>query len=377
MNAFYQQLYPSFPILPRKQDASLYIARLSAESPVKAAMQMLLVLIPNTSTATLQRKEMSTRLAARTYAQLEHILEARRPTLDLVQTLYLLSIWEWAQNGRPAKSRSLSVQALQLSVEIGLHQMDRQATHVQLDWDQETARRTWWSCFTHHTALSVIASTSPIMALGDPRLCVAYPTLMTDSWRDHVETIHRCAVVTENTNRLSSPGILSAGETESTIRQLQQLDQDMQNAKHPVLSLVDTSESQLINSLDFATQLGLATSTVHLHRHQAFAETAVYRRDVCGLNGNRAFSLFANESAPSVLDDAPPPPNISNATPIDSSDYAIDLSLDFHMGVTKDASLVEKSRRLFPPAMSLQRCNDAATSVVQAYTRQYETRTQP
>ncbi len=75
------------------------------------------------------------------------------PSIEIVQALSLLGLYEFGQTANAARNRMRMNQAVQLAMEMGLHQVDEkgwegEATSVEGDdIITDMKRRTWWVIF--------------------------------------------------------------------------------------------------------------------------------------------------------------------------------------------------------------------------------------
>ena len=379
---FYQHLYASFPILPPEANAPSYLDFVGSRTPVMLAIQALAVLVPSIAVPFADRHGASVYLAARASEAIDDALAQAAPTLDVIQALYLLSVWNWGEGGRPCKSRTLAIQALQLGMEVGLHQVDRRTGTAPIDttWYKVTCRRTWWASFALHTTLSVVASTEPMIELRDHRLHTAYPSSSStpDVWKDYVEAAHRCATVTNEIEKVLNTQTSSNADLEASLRRLLCLDDDIQHqlAIGPFMDFTSLNDPVAFN-LQFTARLGLSTSIIHLHRHQAFSDVAVYSRDTCGLQKGSSVGMVnrivgnlghpVGEGSISVLD--PPDPfesfidlGVPANEVVELQSVMAPVNDEIQQAIAPQTAL----SRTFPPVISMQRCAAAATDVAQS-----------
>lgn len=368
-----------------ERDSAFYITTLGPSTPLKPAIQSMLALIPShlalIPSQVTDPAGTSAYYASRASHAIDTTLADGPPSLDVIQAIYLLSVWDWAQNGKPSESRTLAVQALQLCMEMGLHRLDQGALAFSIDttWYKDSCRRTWWACFTLHTMLSILATTDPMIELSDQRLCAAYPVTSPDGrgWKEYVEAINRCAIVTNQLGQVHSHKDQPNAEFEASIRRLQRLAHDMQH----ILAIEPSRQSGIdgANTLDFTARLGLSTSIIYLHRQQAFSNIAVFSRDTCGLqramptgdngsSGGTALgsleegSVEATELFDSFID--------TGALEDEGASIAGDLALSNAAGSSSSALALKRSGQLsqaFAPAVSMQRCAMAASDVAQNF----------
>lgn len=116
----------------------------------------------------------------------------RSPSIECVQALSLLGLYEFGQTGNAQKNRLKLGQALQLAMELGLHEVDRRARSASANQGEEVIvperavqvegeddfkdmqRRTWWVLYAGYLISGLIAGKVSIRScLGEHSLILS------------------------------------------------------------------------------------------------------------------------------------------------------------------------------------------------------------
>lgn len=129
------------------------IDRIRPDSPFIYAIQCILALIPNDADPAPKslgsrslRRAAAARLAKHANERVEELLteageqDDRLPTIDCVQALSLLGLYEFGQTGNAARNRMKMNQSVELAMELGLHQVDKARP---FDSRKEEGRTSW------------------------------------------------------------------------------------------------------------------------------------------------------------------------------------------------------------------------------------------
>ena len=174
LTAYWEEIHPFQPLLPPVKHLSFIAARLSPDSPFLLAIRTILALCPNPADPAAKslasralRRSQAARLAQEASNRVDEMLaEAHEndavSSIECVQALTLLGLYEFAQNGNPVRNRMRMNQAVQVAMETGLHQTDKDtfessdptrprvtpAKAVEGEYVfKDMARRTWWVAF--------------------------------------------------------------------------------------------------------------------------------------------------------------------------------------------------------------------------------------
>lgn len=174
LTAYWEEVHPFQALLPPMKHLPFFAARLSPDSPFLIAIRAILALCPNPAdpaakslASRAMRRSQASRLAQEASNRVEEMLsEANEndvpPSIECVQALTLLGLYEFAQNGNAVRNRMRMNQAVQVAMEMGLHQTDKNAFESAdpnkprvlpskavegEDVLKDMARRTWWVTF--------------------------------------------------------------------------------------------------------------------------------------------------------------------------------------------------------------------------------------
>lgn len=174
LTAYWEEVHPFQPLLPPVKHLPFIASRLSPDSPFLLAIRAILALCPNpvdpaakSLASRAMRRSQAARLAQEASDRVDEMLSEANEndavsSIECVQALTLLGLYEFAQNGNPVRNRMRMNQAVQVAMETGLHQTDKntfessdptkprvtpakaiEGEHVLKDM----ARRTWWVAF--------------------------------------------------------------------------------------------------------------------------------------------------------------------------------------------------------------------------------------
>ncbi len=166
LDAYYNEIHPFQPLLPPVKYKNQIAVGLLPNSPFLLALRCILSLSPistdpNPSSAASKaiRRSASAQLARQAADRIEELLteagenDDETPSIEIVQALSLLGLYEFGQTANAARNRMRMNQAVQLAMEMGLHQVDEkgwegEATSVEGDdIITDMKRRTWWVIF--------------------------------------------------------------------------------------------------------------------------------------------------------------------------------------------------------------------------------------
>jgi hypothetical protein len=174
LTAYWEEIHPFQPLLPPARHLPFIAARLSPDSPFLLAIRAILALSPNpvdpaakSLASRAMRRSQAARLAQDASNRVDEMLSEANEndavsSIECVQALTLLGLYEFAQNGNPVKNRMRMNQAVQVAMETGLHQLDKNtfessdptkprvmaAKAIEGEYVvKDMARRTWWVAF--------------------------------------------------------------------------------------------------------------------------------------------------------------------------------------------------------------------------------------
>jgi hypothetical protein len=287
---------------------------LASESPFLLAAQTILVLVPHPSDPNPKsanskrlRSAASAQLGQQTIELVERIL-SQQSTIECVQALAMLSLWEWGNAGNLSKNRARAGQAVQVAMEMGLHDMDKyqpegsEGSMIEgEDWRRDMARRTWWSVYSAQLTAAVISGHTPVLGPDDPRIMVHFPacSIQDRAWPNWINTMRHCcrsfALVnsvyygqTETTAWGSPPDQATAEAKEEMRRKIIDIDREVMEfmklaEASSVIELVPGGEEEVVRNQQLSARLGLAVTHIHIHRQQAFPEVSLFSKKICGL----------------------------------------------------------------------------------------------
>ncbi len=192
LRSYYDKIHPFQPLLPPRSSLAQMTQQISPSSPFLLAIRTILYLSPSSTDPSPQspQSKSNRRNLSRQYAR--HTLDAieqeqilaeregdRSPSIDCIQALCLLGLYEFGQAGSTTRSRWDFNKALEMAMEMGLHRVDQgrrqqqQQIQGQIDsWGNgvrdefregdalilEMKRRTWWIAFTGSLNSAIISA---------------------------------------------------------------------------------------------------------------------------------------------------------------------------------------------------------------------------
>lgn len=287
-------------------------------SPFLLAAQAILVLVPHpndpepkSANSKRLRSAASHAFAEQATAAIERLVEAGQRSLECVQALTILAIWEWGSTGSIERNRGRTGHAMQLAMEMGLHDMDKYS-NVPLnrvlegaEWQKDMARRTWWATYVNQLISAMVTGTQPVMSADDERIKVHYPVCSIDdqSWPRWIEANRQCLRIFSTVNTvyyshlMPSGGVAAWGSADTTATEDMkdkmrktiygvdsEITEMMRIAEETaVIELVPGGEEEVVRNQQLSARLGLAVVHIHIHRQQAFPEVSLFSKMICGL----------------------------------------------------------------------------------------------
>ena len=312
--------------MPQRRHLVEILASLLPESPFLLAAQTIMVLVPHpldpapkSANSKRLRSAASYALGQKTMQVVESLLSDGSSSLEIVQALTMLSLWEWGNSGNLQKNRDRAGQAVQVAMEMGLHEFDKYAENDQKpvnskmhsmdygrsvegdNWRADMARRTWWITYIAQLNAGIISGNTPIISPDDPRIRVDYPvcSVSDNSWPNWINTNRMCGRVIDLVNSIyygagsgggwgKGSDVGSPEEHDTMVRKMYQADREvMEMMKHAeslaVIELVPGGEEEVVRNQQLSARLGLAVTHIHIHRQQAFPEVSLFSKRICGL----------------------------------------------------------------------------------------------
>ena len=240
-------------------------------------------------------------------------------TLETVQALCILSFWEWASSSNLAKSRARSVQAIQIAMNLGIHQMDPNSSNANMsegqDWRKDMARRTWWVLYVNQLTTALLDGTSPVVGPDDPHVHVHLPTCSLDdeSWPNWVNSVRQCSRVLAMVNAvyhseyadvsLEGEFAEKTSDTKAEMRRQvvvfdRQIIDLMKHAERmAIIDFVPGGEEEVVRNQQTAARLIIASTHIYIHRIQAFPEVSLFSKQICGLPRSPDLSREGSDSS--------------------------------------------------------------------------------
>ncbi|WWC87197.1 uncharacterized protein L201_002083 [Kwoniella dendrophila CBS 6074] len=370
---YYKDVHPYVTVMPPRTLLQTILPTLLPESPFLLSVQTILVLAPhaNDSAPNSSRSKKLRQLASESFAEqtirlVDSMISNGQLNLECVQATCIIALWEWSSLGSVTKNKERSIKAIQLAMELGLHELDKYSstsisvdpnengrTIEGLDWKKDMARRTWWTTYTSQLTAALVSGNQPIVGPDDPRILVDYPICsVTDhSWANFIETVKSTIRVfnlvtsvyfpqlpqppsivqneDDNDNSNTSAGFFSASDNENkqitaeigirnkmvdVDKQIMDLIKKAEDTA--VIELVPGGEEEVGRNQQLQARLGLAVVHIHIHRWQAFPEVSLFSRKICGLpqapdfvindDAQEGSELYGNEDLNSMETDTPP-----------------------------------------------------------------------
>ncbi|WVR04404.1 hypothetical protein IAU60_001406 [Kwoniella sp. DSM 27419] len=346
-NQYYSDIHPYVAVMPQRNYLGQILPTLLPASPFLLAVQTILVLVPhpndptpNSASSKRQRQNASLTLAQQSYQLIDSMVEAGTVNLECVQALTILALWEWSNSGSVAKNHSRSGQAIQIAMQLGLHELDKYtgtSTGLSVegdDWQRDMVRRTWWVTYVSQLTAAVVSGSSPVVGPDDPRIMIDYPasTLTDNSWPNFINTVRQCIRIFAMVNAVYFPHLTEnpawgpkdlngdsptaapvpdSGDTPERKAEIRQqmyeidkkvLDLLKEAEASSVIDLVPGGEEEVVRNQQLQARLALAVVHIHIHRFQAFPEVSLFSKRICGLPQAPDFSATSGAGTPSTLD---------------------------------------------------------------------------
>lgn len=327
---YYNEVHPFLPVMPPRAYLSEILPTLLDESPFLLAAETIMVLVPhpldpNPKSAASKRIRLcaSQALGKRTMLAIENLLKSSS-SIECVQALAMLSMWEWGAAGNLENNRARGNQAVQVAMEMGIHEMDKHSMNGGRglegeDWRKDMARRTWWAAYAGQMTAAIVSGNSPVLHPDDPRIKIDYPVCSKSdtAWPNWINTQRHCVRVFETVNTVyySQGGGNSWGgkadptagaNSEALKRRMVEIDAEIlelirQAETTAVIELVPGGEEEVVRNQQLSARLGLAVTHIMIHRQQAFPEVSLFSKQICGLPQAPDF-IHSQESVPQVTD---------------------------------------------------------------------------
>ena len=316
---YYADVHPFVPVMPQQEYMDQVLSILLDESPFLLATQTILALIPHpldpnpsSQNSKRLRSAASRELAQRCTEAVNNLLARGQQSIECVQAMTMLGLWEWSANGSVHANRERSAHAIQMAMDMHLHDMDKYENEPRnrvlegVDWRKDMARRTWWQIYVNQLLSAIVTGNTPIISADDDRIHVFYPVCSVDdqSWPRWVEANRQCSRVFNivNTVYFSQPssnseappnawGHASNTDEDEKARMRRQIfavdaqvTEMMKEAEAmSVIALVPGGEEEVVRNQQLSARLGLAVIHIHIHRQQAFPEVSLFSKKICGL----------------------------------------------------------------------------------------------
>jgi len=315
---YYNDVHPFVTTMPIRKHLAEILPTLLAVSPFLLAVQAILVLVPHpndpepkSANSKRLRSAASHSFAEQATAAIEGLVEAGQSSLESIQALTILAVWEWGSTGSIERNRARTGHAMQLAMEMGLHDMDKYSD-VPLnralegaEWQKDMARRTWWATYVNQMISAMVTGTQPVMGADDDRIKVHYPVCSIDdqSWPRWIEANRQCLRVFSTVNTIyyshlmpgggvsawGSPDKTATEDMKAKMRTTifgidSEITEMMRIAEETaVIELVAGGEEEVVRNQQLSARLGLAVVHIHIHRQQAFPEVSLFSKMICGL----------------------------------------------------------------------------------------------
>ncbi|WOO79444.1 Lysine biosynthesis regulatory protein LYS14 [Vanrija pseudolonga] len=333
MKCYYNEVHPYLSVMPPRHYLVDVLPELLHESPFLLATQTVLTLIPHQLDPN-PRSARSKRLRSAASAQLgkqaaeavERTL-ARGQSLEVVQALCILAVWEWGSTNDATAAMRRASQAVQVAMDMGIHDMDRDGTGFALegiDWHKDAMRRTWWILYVYQLTIALVSGLPPPVGPDDKRVRVDFPICSDKdrTWSTWVNCIRQCSRVCAIVNELiyapsqTEPAThtwgtlpadaLSAQQAADKRRQMIQFDKEImelmkQTERMSIVEQVPGGEEEVVKNQQIGTRFGLAVTHIHIHRHQAFPEVSLYSKRICGFPASGATDIDDSSEAGSSI----------------------------------------------------------------------------
>ncbi|CED82689.1 Zn(2)-C6 fungal-type DNA-binding domain [Phaffia rhodozyma] len=233
--------------------------------------------------------------------------------LEVIQALIALTVYEFAHKGNVTMMRLRQNTTLQLMLDIGLNESDKDKEFPpDQEWHRAMNRQTFWVCFGQMYTSSVMAATQIPISPFDPRIKLAYPVspLGKDIWANQFDALRRVCRAYEIT--LTRAGKPIDQENTLTPAKREELEREMQEMDVTVLGILREQERKVVGDLkkggkgpeadmvrtfQINSVMLLCSTEINLHRRNALPEVAFFSKRMCGLPSLDRSSALTNTVA--------------------------------------------------------------------------------
>lgn len=210
---------------------------------------------------------------------------ASGPSVEAIQALTMLAVWEWGSTNNASAAMDLFRQGVQVAISMGMHDMDAGSTGFSLegiDWRLDMMRRTWWILYVYQLTSGLVSGLQPPLGADDPSIKVDFPICSDKdrTWSTWINCIRQCFRVVNMINVVAMSdgqgdgGLkawgadgdvpeLSPEQQELKRRQMVAIDRQImelmkQTEKMSVVEQVPGGEEDVVRNQQIATRFGLA-----------------------------------------------------------------------------------------------------------------------
>lgn len=262
-------------------------------SPFLMATQTILTLAPHPLDRD-PRDPLSKRLRSAASAQigkevldlLDYKLSRGEHSIENVQALIMLSVWEWGSTNNSDVAMARITRAIQVAYLMGLNEIDKpygeRGSLEGINWRRDMLRRTWWCLYVFQISNAMVSGQPPPI-MSTEKVHVDFPVCSDKdrTWATWVNCIRQCLNICMMVRQMAmSPNQGDGQKMINLDRHVIELIKEAERVskiQHVPGGEEDVAKNQQIN-----TGLALAVTHIQIHRLQAFPEVSLFSKKICG-----------------------------------------------------------------------------------------------
>lgn len=293
LRCYYSEIHPYLPMLPPRHYLVDVLPELLPVSPFLMATQTILTLAPHPLDRD-PRDPLSKRLRSAASAQigkevldlLDYKLSRGEHSIENVQALIMLSVWEWGSTNNSDIAMARITRAIEVAYLMGLNEIDKpygeRGSLEGINWRRDMLRRTWWCLYVFQISNSMVSGKPPPI-MSTERMHVDFPVCSDKdrTWATWVNCIRQCLNICTMVRQMAmSPNQGDGQKMINLDRHVIELIKEAERVskiQHVPGGEEDVAKNQQIN-----TGLALAVTHIQIHRLQAFPEVSLFSKKICG-----------------------------------------------------------------------------------------------
>ncbi|EKC98880.1 hypothetical protein A1Q2_06851 [Trichosporon asahii var. asahii CBS 8904] len=346
LRCYYSEIHPYLPMLPPRHYLVDVLPELLPVSPLLMATQTILTLAPHPLDRD-PRDPLSKRLRSAASAQIgketldliDYKLSRGEHSIENVQALIMLSVWEWGSTNNSDIAMARITRAIQVAYLMGLNEIDKpygeRGSLEGINWRRDMLRRTWWCLYVFQISNAMVSGQAPPI-MSTEKVHVDFPVCSDKdrTWATWVNCIRQCLNICMMVRQMAmSPNQGDGQKMINLDRHVIELIKEAERGskiQHVPGGEEDVAKNQQIN-----TGLALAVTHIQIHRLQAFPEVSLFSKKICGFpqpaeqsdDEDDSYGMQSSASQPSNSAVNSPEPKVESASPQSQSQPLTQQSL--------------------------------------------------